>query len=92
MLRLLLNRAKQALNGDPVVEGKVRAAGSGVSHLRDIGWVAKTYQVAEERGSITEHQIQSHQSDDTWRQKRSGLGGRADILKGQPPPTPTLRG
>jgi hypothetical protein len=66
--------------------------GRRVSHLRDVGWVSETYQVAEERGSITEHQIQSHQSDDTWRQERSGLGGRADILKGQSPPTPILRG
>ena len=55
------------------------------SHLRDVGWVTKSYQVAEERGSITEHQVQSQQADDTWRHEdRSGSGG---TLQPQPPPT-----
>lgn len=50
-------------------------AGRRVSHLRDVGWVSETYQIAEQRGSITEHQIQGHQSDDTWRtQRREAVG------------------
>lgn len=56
-------------------------------HLRDVGWVAKSYQVAEERGSITEHQVQSHQRDDTWRhEERSGSGGTRGAKRDSPRP------
>ena len=55
------------------------------SHLRDVGWVTKSYQVAEERGSITEHQVQSHQPDDTCRhEERSGSGGTQALQPGSP--------
>lgn len=59
------------------------------SHLRDVGWVAKSYQVAEERGSTTENQVQGHQPDDTWRhEKRSGSGGTRGTQAWQPPTPP----
>ena len=55
------------------------------SHLRDVGWVTKSYQVAEERGSITEHQVQSHQADDTCRHEEgSGSGGTQALQPGSP--------
>lgn len=68
-------------------EGRV----AGGSHLRDVGWVAKSYQVAEERGSITEHQVQSQQPDDTWRhEERSGSGGTRRATPDSPRPTARL--
>lgn len=59
------------------------------SHLRDVGWIAKSYQVAEKRGSITKHQVQGQQPDDTWGYKsRNGSGGRGPGPPGEPrPPT-----
>lgn len=61
----------------------------GGGHLRDVGWVAKSYQVAEERGSTTECQVQGHQPDDTWRhEKGSGLGGMRGTQAQQPPTPP----
>lgn len=33
--------------------------------LWDVGWVAKCYQVAKDRGSTTAHQVQGHQPHDT---------------------------
>lgn len=53
-----------------------RWGGQNGGHLRDVGWVSEPDQVAEERGSITEHQIQGHQPDDTWREKRGWVSGQ----------------
>lgn len=75
---------RAALEGGRGPKGRRTAAGEG--HLRDVGWVAESYQVAEERGSITEHQVQGQQPDDTWiREERSGLSGR-EVLKPHSPP------
>lgn len=69
--------------------GRRRKGGLRGSHLRDVGRIAKSYQVAEERSSITEHQIQSHQPNDTWRhedEERSGSCGTRSAKPDSPRP------